>query len=435
MNKDLVAPRVPSSSLTTATIHALDFTSFTTDTNQQWRSPTPRSTAIAQPNYNNSFNQDFQLFAASETQATPPTALRAQAIPSIIPNRQRQIQSRHLSVNSRVPPVQSTQSPSLGQFNSYNKRSYSSPTLQLTQNQPQNLRQLAHLQRLPPVPPFDSESRRIHSAPTIPQGSFHHSSPDQNRSLTYPSGNMTTAFDSMYLPGSDLFASHDEFLDLDTNFQPTDFNAISSGLKPHDGTVSPSDLFNDDSIIMSAPPSTAFPNLSTPDSAYLESPATGLNTSPLEDGLLDDQLNFNDLDSMAPLFPPGDGFDQFSQSAVFSEPSVTRSFSAVNSRPQSNASPMVRQKSSPGRPPSIPFSHGRKHSDTYGINKAKARKSLPEITIDSDDDKETAKRKKNTAAARKSRMRKQEHAEASDAEIQRLRAMIYRMGGDPDEGT
>jgi len=245
---------------------------------------------------------------------------------------------------------------------------------------------------------------------------------------------MTTAFDSMYLPGSDMFASHDEFLDFDTNFQPTDYKSVNSGLEPHDGTVSPSDLFNDDSMIMSAPPSTAFPNLSTPDSAYLESPATGLNTSPLEDGLLDDQLNFQDLDSMAPLFPQGDGFDQFAQSAILPEQAVSHSFSAVNSQPQSNASPMVRQKSSPGRPPSIPFSHGRKHSDTYGITKAKPRKSLPEIKIDSDDDKETAKRKKNTAAARKSRMRKQEHAEASDAEIQRLRAMIYRMGGDPDEG-
>lgn len=432
MNKDLIAPRVSSSSFTTATIHALDFTSFTTDPNQQWRSPTPRSPAIAQPNYNNSFNQDFQLFAASETQATPPIPTRAQAIPSIIPNRHRQLQSRHLSVNSRVPTSQSTQSPSLGHFNSFNKRSYSSPTLHLSQNKPQNLRQLAHLQQLPPVPPFDSVSRTVHSAPTVPQGTSHSITQHQSRPLTHPSGTMTTAFDSMYLPGGDLFASHDEFLDPQTNYQHHDFT-INSPLI-HDGTVSPSDLFNDDSMIMSAPPSTAFPNLSTPDSAYLESPATGLNTSPLEDGLLDSQLNFHDLDSMAPLFPQDDSFDQFA-SVMIPEPSVARSFSAVNSRPQSTASPMVRQKSSPGRPPSVPFGlgHSRKHSDAYGVNKAKARKSLPEISVDSEDDKETAKRKKNTAAARKSRMRKQEHAEASDAEIQRLRAMIYRMGGDPDE--
>lgn len=69
-----------------------------------------------------------------------------------------------------------------------------------------------------------------------------------------------------------------------------------------------------------------------------------------------------------------------------------------------------------------------------GINKSKPRKDLPEITIDLDkDDKETAKRKKNTAAARKSRARKQEHAEARDAEIDRLRSLVYRLGGNPDE--
>jgi len=243
---------------------------------------------------------------------------------------------------------------------------------------------------------------------------------------------MTTAFDSMYLPGGDLFASHDDFLHQ-TDYQSHDFKFTSPLM--NDGTVSPSELFNDDSMIMSAPPSTAFPNLSTPDSGYLESPATGLNTSPLEDGLLDDQLNFQDLDSMAPLFPPDDSFDQFAQSALLQEPAISQSFSAVNTRPSSNASPMVRQKSSPGRPPSHPYGlgHSRKHSDAYGVSKAKPRKSLPEISIDSEDDKETAKRKKNTAAARKSRMRKQEHAEASEAEISRLRAMIYRMGGDPDE--
>jgi hypothetical protein len=62
----------------------------------------------------------------------------------------------------------------------------------------------------------------------------------------------------------------------------------------------------------------------------------------------------------------------------------------------------------------------------------KARKPLTEIKVDSEDDRETAKRKKNTAAARKSRQRKQEHAEAAAAEIQRLRAIIYRLGADPD---
>ncbi|KAJ4535405.1 General control protein [Exophiala dermatitidis] len=258
--------------------------------------------------------------------------------------------------------------------------------------------------------------------------------------LTFSSVDMSTLFDTTFLPGGDLFASQDEFLDFGTNFQPTGYTAATdAALTPNDGTVSPTDLFRDDSIIMSAPPSTAFPNLSTPESGYLESPAmasSGLNTSPLEDGLLDGQLNFAELDSMAPLFPQ-DGCDQFAQQPVQTEPMPPKSsFSSVNSQSASKtASPMVRQKSSPGRPPSIPFTHGRKHSETHGISKSsKPRKSLPEITIDSEDDKETAKRKKNTAAARKSRQRKQEAAEAAEAEIQRLRAIIYRLGADPDAG-
>lgn len=239
----------------------------------------------------------------------------------------------------------------------------------------------------------------------------------------------------MFLPGGDGVTSHDAFFDL-ANFQPANYAPLNTGTTVNDGTVSPSDLFRDDSMIMSAPPSTAFPNLSTPDSGYLESPAmasSAFNTSPLEDGLLDSQLNFSELDSMAPLFPD-DGFDQFALQTIPTEHVPLKpTFSAVNSRPSSNASPMVRQKSSPGRPPSTPFSHGRKHSESHGINKgSKSRKSLPEIQVESEDDKETAKRKKNTAAARKSRQRKQEYVEAADSEIQRLRQIIYRLGADPD---
>lgn len=247
---------------------------------------------------------------------------------------------------------------------------------------------------------------------------------------------MSTAFDSMFLPGGDLLTTQDEFFNFGTNFQAnTDFTAANTGVTAtSSGTVSPSEIFKDE-YTMSAPPSTAFPNFSTPESGYLESPAmlsSGLNTSPLEDGLLDCQLNFSELDSMAPLFPQ-DSFDQFAHETMPVTGQKETAFTAVNAKQPSEApSPMVRQKSSPGRPPSQPYTHGRKHSDVSGINKMKARKPLTEIKVDSEDDRETAKRKKNTAAARKSRQRKQEHAEAAAAEIQRLRAIIYRLGADPD---
>jgi hypothetical protein len=247
-----------------------------------------------------------------------------------------------------------------------------------------------------------------------------------NRDLTSSPETMAE-FDTMFLPGNGYQAG-DSF-----DFTPSDFDIP--------GTVSPSDLMNNagDSYIMSNPASTAFPNLNTPDSSYLESPAmasSGLNTSPMDNGLLDSSLNFNELDALAPLFPPET--DQFAQQLLDEKPVHNSSFTSVNSARSSsnNASPMVRQKSSPGRPPApypanVP--HARKHSESSGINKAKtSRKSLPEIEVCSEDDKETAKRKKNTAAARKSRQRKVEMNEAMEAEINRLRGIIFRMGGDPD---
>ena len=242
------------------------------------------------------------------------------------------------------------------------------------------------------------------------------------------------SFDTMFLPGGGIggLPSGEAY-----NMNFDEFTNDT-------GTISPHDLHNDP-LVMSNPPSTAFPNLSTPDSSFLESPAmasSGLNTSPLDDGLLDSTLDFNSLDSMTPLFPQG-SYDQFA-SVNDNHLHQSNSFSSINSRPVSStsasASPMVRQKSSPGRPPA-PYPahvHARKHSETAGIHKAtaaaaaKQRKSLPEILIDDEDDKETAKRKKNTAAARKSRMRKQNMYEEMAGEIDRLRSIIYSIGGDPD---
>ena len=236
---------------------------------------------------------------------------------------------------------------------------------------------------------------------------------------------MSTDFD-MFLPGGDI-PSGDAMMD---NFTYTDFTNDVSG---NTGTVSPHELMRQDSFVMSNPPSTAFPNLSTPDSGYLESPAmasSGLNTSPMDDALLDGTLNFSELDAMPPLFPQN-SYDQFSH-LPSDKLQASSSFTSVNSRPSTGSSPMVRQKSSPGRPPTV--FDARKLSETSGINKAKSRnKSLPVIQVGSDDDKETAKRKKNTAAARKSRQRKMELTEAMEAEIQRLRGIIYRLGGNPDE--
>jgi hypothetical protein len=235
----------------------------------------------------------------------------------------------------------------------------------------------------------------------------------------------------MYLPETGFNASPYDLVDFD--------GPHSTFQNPNHGTISPSDLFVDDSIVYSAPPSTAFPNLSTPDSSFLDSPAmanSSLGTTPLEDGLLDGQLNFADLDSMPPLFPQN-SLDEFASMPTDPSP-YSSGFASVNSAPaqmgRQKSTGMDRQKSSPGRPPSQ-SAHGRKRSDACGISKApRPRKQLPEIQVDSEDDKETAKRKKNTAAARKSRQRKADTQEYLESENQRLRRILMRNGLDPEDG-
>lgn len=244
---------------------------------------------------------------------------------------------------------------------------------------------------------------------------------------------MAHTFENLYLPSEEAFNSNDSAMDF-TVFSGADFTAINTTVAAQASTgtytVSPSELIKD-SMAMSAPSSAAFPPLSTPGSGYLESPymaSSSLDTSPMMEGALDHTLNYADFSS-APLFPT-DGSDLFAHTGPFkSNVSFTSDPTTFSNQP--NASPMVRQKSSPGRPPSTPSTHARKLSGVSGVRKV--RKSLGPIVVQDDDDKETAKRKKNTQAARKSRQRKQETQEAMESEIQRLRGIIERMGGDPDE--
>jgi len=235
---------------------------------------------------------------------------------------------------------------------------------------------------------------------------------------------MATPFDQIYLPADGLHGQEEDF-NFGNAYQNTSFTPINGLPDLTNGTISPQDLFHD-SMVMSAPPSGAFPNLDTPDTGYLESPdmaSSGLNTSPL-----DEFIDATSYENYTPLFP--DCGDQFAQGPL-ADNHLQLSFNSHSSN-SAAPSPMVRQKSSPGRPPITGTDHLRKLSSASGIQKSKSRRSLPEIQVESEDDSQTAKRKKNTAAARKSRQRKQEVQNAMECEIQRLRAMIYRLGGDPD---
>ncbi|KKY27658.1 putative bzip transcription factor [Phaeomoniella chlamydospora] len=249
---------------------------------------------------------------------------------------------------------------------------------------------------------------------------------------------------TFFSQGDDVSVSPDNFM-ISSSKEALAWTAVNqpSGASPT-GTVSPTDLALEPSMTMSAPSSTAFPNLNTPGSHVLDSPYWGYNnggsssldTSPLHpDGQLDASLDTSDW--TGPLFP-----DPISD--PFAEP--LPSTEVVSTHSADSSSPMVRQKSggSPGRP----IGSGRKASDVAGISKAnKSRKPLPDIVIDDNDDREVAKRKKNTAAARKSRERKLERFQDQEQEIARLAALnddqkikiermqryIIAMGGNPHD--
>jgi predicted RNase H-like nuclease (RuvC/YqgF family) len=77
---------------------------------------------------------------------------------------------------------------------------------------------------------------------------------------------------------------------------------------------------------------------------------------------------------------------------------------------------------------------------TSGVRPSKQHKPLPDIVLDpKKDSKEDMKRKKNTAAARKSRQRKLETAESLQSqneklseEVERLKKIVFSLGGSPD---
>jgi general control protein GCN4 len=227
------------------------------------------------------------------------------------------------------------------------------------------------------------------------------------------------AFDNLYLPGGDdMFSSQEEVMTGFDQFPTSNFTPInSSSSMQNPATVSPQELLN---------------SFATPESSYLESPMMGSSayaTTPLEDGgFMDETLDFSSMNM--PLFP-NNGMDQFMEAPM--QRVHSQSFTQ-----SSSASPMVRQRSgpSPGSRPGT--AHSRKHSLVAGVAKAsasKSRKALPEIVIQEDDAKEIAKRKKNTAAARKSRENRANRMEALEAEVARLRGIVLDMGVDPDEGV
>lgn len=226
----------------------------------------------------------------------------------------------------------------------------------------------------------------------------------RNMSLTSnPDYNMS--FDSL---DASFGAGSDDYL-----FDSTvGFTAINTGASSAQ-TVSPKDIFSDG--LGSAPPSTAFTNLTSPD----------INESPY----------MADSYECSPLFTDnagitGDTTDWFS---LFPDSTADKPSANPMERQHSNVS-LSGQTSSSGNSPLIldtsnynrrkstnpmsPAGHNR-HSSVSGVKPRRRKGPLPPIAVDPED-KTALKRARNTLAARDSRQRKLDHVSSLENRIREL---------------
>jgi len=188
-------------------------------------------------------------------------------------------------------------------------------------------------------------------------------------------------------------------------------------------TVSPKDIFVDG--LGSAPPSTAFTNLTSPDikdSPYLDST---YNPSPMFPS--DGDLVAN-TDEWFSLFP--DAANASAAAPVMERNVSNTSFGVETGETgSSDNSPLVmdvntfgnRRKSSDRSPAMM-----ARHSSSSGVNRRRRKGPLPPIEVDPSD-KIAVKRARNTLAARESRQRKLDHVTTLESRVEELEDKVSRM--------
>jgi general control protein GCN4 len=214
-----------------------------------------------------------------------------------------------------------------------------------------------------------------------------------------------TSFDGLDADfGAGFDASGDFSWDTSSNF-----TAVNNGTgATSTSTVSPKDLYND--IMGSAPPSTAFTNLTSPDINASPYMASSTELSPLFQNT--EELGA-DASSWYSLFPD--------DSAPQSAPPMERNGSNMTDG-SSGDSPLIldehnfRRKTS--NAPSASPGHGR-HSSISGVKSRRRKAPLLPIAVNGDD-KVAVKRARNTLAARESRQRKLDHLGGLEARIKEL---------------
>lgn len=212
-------------------------------------------------------------------------------------------------------------------------------------------------------------------------------------------------------------------LNLDTNMDlfGSAFTAVNESVASESTrTVSPKDIFNDGGL--SAPPSAAFTNLTSPD---INSPfgLDSYDTSPMF-GV--DEMN-NATADWFPLFNDGNDAQttSFSSTAPPLERTVSTASNAQSSASSNNNSPLIldvhnRRKSSVASP---------SMSATAGVKSRRRKQPLPPIAVDPSD-KVALKRARNTLAARESRQRKLDHVSVLELRVKELEEEREQMAAE-----
>jgi hypothetical protein len=241
-----------------------------------------------------------------------------------------------------------------------------------------------------------------------------HAFPALDRELTFPADlNSNNSFDS----GASLMSNFNNgVFSMDS---VSAFTAINdpSVAAASTRTVSPKDIFND--AFGSAPPSTAFTNLTSPDIGDSPFINDSFECSPMFNG----EPVISDTSDWFSLFPE--------QETKVPDTVYVPAVSMPMDRTISSQS-MERSGSSSTGSPLVLDNYSRRKSSvtnspaTNGISKSRRRKGpLPSITVDPSD-KIALKRARNTLAARESRQRKFDHVSTLEQRNSELEAEVEK---------
>ncbi|ORY13492.1 cross-pathway control protein 1 [Clohesyomyces aquaticus] len=225
--------------------------------------------------------------------------------------------------------------------------------------------------------------------------------------------NSNNSFDSNMGAGlGPAFANEMSWDALNTSAFTTINNPSSGSTR----TISPKDIFQDPlDPLGSAPPSTAFTDLTSPDIGESPFLTDSYDTSPMFQG---DGLTAHD--NWFSLFPEDNHDNKASHHVAPALERTVSSQSMARSSSSSTNSPIV-----------LDGSHRRKSSvngspATNGVQKPRRRKGpLPPIAVDPSD-KIALKRARNTLAARDSRQRKFDHVQTLEKRNAELEAEVEK---------